>query len=161
MLVKSVRNFDCIGAVTCLSLLVILVTAQVLMRVIFLAPLIGAEELARYLLICVVFLGASFSERAGGQIRMEELLNLLPKSLKLFLQILIQSSAIIVFFIVSVGSIITLIENLKNRTATLSIPFPIFILPTVIGFCLLTLEYGKSLVRLVKSLSTPKDSQKG
>ena len=45
----------------------------------------------------------------------------------------------------------TLLENLRNRTATLSMPFPLFILPTVLGFVLLTLEYGILFISFLKN----------
>ncbi|MFQ3621504.1 MAG: TRAP transporter small permease [Spirochaetales bacterium] len=130
-----------------LGVLIVLVALQVIMRVIFLSPLVGAEELARYFLICVVFLGAPFAARSGGHIRMEEILQKLPIKIRILITILIHLTATIVFGVVATGSVITMLNNLKNRTATLSIPFPIFILPTVIGFILLTYEYGRFLFK--------------
>ncbi|MCX7787639.1 MAG: TRAP transporter small permease [Spirochaetes bacterium] len=139
------REFDRYLSTSILGALILLVALQVVMRVIFLSPLIGAEELARYFLICVVFLGAPFAARTGGHIRMEELLQRFPLKLRTGISFLICLSAVLVFGIVSVGSVITLLRNLQNRTATLSIPFPIFIAPTVLGFVLLTFEYTRTL----------------
>ena len=42
------------------------------MRGIFNVPMSGAEELARYFLITLTFIAASYVTREGGQIRMEE-----------------------------------------------------------------------------------------
>ena len=41
------------------------------MRGVFNVPLAGAEELAKYFLICLTFLAASYVTAEGGQIRME------------------------------------------------------------------------------------------
>ena len=46
--------------------------AQIVMRSIFNVPMSGAEELARYFLICLTFLAAPLVTLGGGQIRMEE-----------------------------------------------------------------------------------------
>ena len=145
------REFDRYVSTILLGVLIILVALQVVMRVVFLSPLIGAEELARYFLICVVFMGAPFAARTGGHIRMEELIQRFPKKTQRFIFAVIHLLAALVFAITTVGSVITLLNNLKNRTATLSIPFPIFIFPTVLGFLLLTYEYSRILYRLVKN----------
>ena len=42
------------------------------------ADVSGAEELARYFLICLTFLGVVVGDLEGGQIRMEEFQALLP-----------------------------------------------------------------------------------
>jgi TRAP-type C4-dicarboxylate transport system permease small subunit len=54
-----------------LALLIVTPLAQIVMRGIFNVPMSGAEELARYFLICLTFLAASYVTREGGQIRME------------------------------------------------------------------------------------------
>ena len=55
-----------------LAALVITPLAQITMRGIFNVPMSGAEELARYFLICMTFLAAAYVTQQGGQIRMEE-----------------------------------------------------------------------------------------
>ena len=55
-----------------LALLVLTPLAQVAMRGIFNVPMSGAEELARYFLISLTFIAASYVTEQGGQIRMEE-----------------------------------------------------------------------------------------
>lgn len=146
----AIRELDSYGSTVLLGVLIILVALQVVMRVVFVSPLIGAEELARYFLICVVFLGAPVAARTGGHIRMEELIQRFPEKIRRSIYILIHLSAVLVFAIITAGSVITLLNNLKNRTATLSIPFPIFIFPTVLGFFLLTYEYTRILYRMAK-----------
>ena len=136
------RNLDRNITAVIFVALMVLVVIQIIMRVIFLAPLVGAEELVRYFLICIIFIGAPFAARNGGHIRMEEFQAMLPKPLRRVVRFLSFLSAVVVFGIVSYSSVLTLFQNINNRTATLSMPFWIFILPTVFGFLLLTMEYG-------------------
>ena len=66
--------------------LVITPLAQITMRGIFNVPMAGAEELARYFLICLTFIGASYVTEQGGQIRMEEFQVLIPPKPRWYLQ---------------------------------------------------------------------------
>ena len=61
-----------------LAALVVTPLAQIVMRGIFNVPMAGAEELARYFLIAMTFLAASYVTEQGGQIRMEEFQGMLP-----------------------------------------------------------------------------------
>ncbi|MFL5177094.1 MAG: TRAP transporter small permease, partial [Microvirga sp.] len=61
-----------------LAALIITPLAQIVMRGIFNVPMSGAEELARYFLITLTFVAASYVTRQGGQIRMEEFQGLIP-----------------------------------------------------------------------------------
>ncbi len=136
------RNTDRNIATAALFAMVLLVFAQVVMRVVFLAPLVGAEELVRYLLIGVVFIGMPYATRSGGQIRMEEMQSMFPKWIRLSIRFLAFTGGVVVFGTVAAASIITTLHNLRNTTATLSIPFWIFFLPTILGFVLATFEYA-------------------
>jgi TRAP-type C4-dicarboxylate transport system permease small subunit len=73
---------------------------------------------------------------------MEEIQMWLPFRIRYAIRLLAFLGAVVAFGIVSYASILTLMQNLNNRTATLSMPFYIFIFPTVLGFILLTMEYA-------------------
>ena len=73
-----------------LAALVVTPLVQITMRGVFNVPLAGAEELAKYFLICLTFLAASYVTREGGQIRMEEFQFLLPAKPRLVLQLAIE-----------------------------------------------------------------------
>ena len=162
-----IRNADRNLATVSLILLTLLVFAQVVMRVVFLSPLVGVEEFIRYLLIWVVFIGMPYTTRLGDQIKMEELQTFMPKWFRFGLRICILISAVVTFAIVAVAAVITTLKNLQNTTATLSIPFWIFFLPTVLGFILVTFESVVRGLRLWRSSgddpeeSTGTDSNNG
>ncbi|HUZ17177.1 MAG TPA: TRAP transporter small permease [Spirochaetia bacterium] len=152
------RESDRNVAVLALFVMILLVLAQVIMRVVFLAPLVGAEEFVRYLLIWVVFIGAPFATRRGGQIRMDELQNFMPKAVRYAVRLLSFISGVGVFGIIALSAIITTLHNLTNRTATLSIPFWIFFLPTILGFVLATLESALLFFGFLKNPERGMDS---
>ena len=120
--------------------LIITPLAQITMRGIFNVPMGGAEELARYFLICLTFIGASYVTEQGGQIRMEEFQALIPPRARWYLQLTIELAGALMFATMFVASLATISDNLQNQTATLEMPFWLFMGPLTIGTLLLVLE---------------------
>jgi TRAP-type C4-dicarboxylate transport system permease small subunit len=123
-----------------LAALVVTPLAQITMRGVFNVPLAGAEELAKYFLICLTFLAASYVTREGGQIRMEEFQFLLPPKPRWILQLAIEVSGVAVFGVLFVASVVTVTRNLNSVTPVLEIPFLLFFAPLVLGSLLLVVE---------------------
>jgi TRAP-type C4-dicarboxylate transport system permease small subunit len=140
---KLLFNLDVILASLSLALLLFTVILQVILRSIFDAPLMGAEELTRFMVICVILFPLAYTERCNGHIVMEELQNLLPSLIKKSLRFLIEFFTTAVYLVVTLSAIQVLINNANNMTATLEIPFWIFFLPNVLGFL------GISVLRIV------------
>lgn len=138
--------------VVCLLLLAALIftpSLQIVMRGVFDVPMSGAEELARYFLIALTLMGAAQVTREGGQIRMEEFQALLPARLRFALQVLIELCAVGMFGLMAVAAAVAISQNLNNQTATLEMPYWLFMAPLGLGMALLTLE---SLLQLVRTL---------
>ena len=133
----------------CLALLALLIAtplAQILMRGVFNVPMSGAEELARYFLITLTFVASSYVTLEGGQIRMEEFQGLVPPRPRWLLQLGIELSGIALFGLMCVAGAITIANNLSNKTATLEMPFWLFMGPLVVGSALLVVETLMTLV---------------
>ncbi len=127
----------------CLALLFLLIAtplAQIVMRSVFNVPMSGAEELARYFMICLVFLGAPLVTLWGGQIAMEEFQVLIPARPRWWLQLLIELAGIALFALVAVATVVTIRNNMSNQTATLEMPFWLFMAPLGVGALLLVVE---------------------
>lgn len=129
-----------------LAALVVTPLAQITMRGVFNVPLAGAEELAKYFLICLTFLAASYVTREGGQIRMEEFQFLLPPKPRWILQLAIEACGVAVFGVLFVASVVTVTRNLNSVTPVLEIPFWLFFAPLVLGSLLLVAETLAMLV---------------
>jgi TRAP-type C4-dicarboxylate transport system permease small subunit len=129
-----------------LAALVVTPLAQITMRGVFNVPLAGAEELAKYFLICLTFLAASYVTHQGGQIRMEEFQFLLPPKPRWILQLAIEVSGVAVFGVLFVASVVTVTRNLNSVTPVLEIPFLLFFAPLVLGSLLLAVETLAMLV---------------
>jgi TRAP-type C4-dicarboxylate transport system permease small subunit len=137
----------------CLVLLAALIVTpllQIVMRGIFNVPMSGAEELARYFLICLSFIGASYVTREGGQIRMEEFQVLIPPTPRWLLQMVIELSAVVIFAVFFVASVVTISNNLRNQTATLEMPFWLFMGPLAVGSLLLIVESAALFIHTLR-----------
>ena len=133
----------------CLALLFLLIAtplAQIVMRSVFNVPMSGAEELARYFMICLVFLGAPLVTLWGGQIGMEEFQALIPARPRWWLQLLIEVAGIALFLLIAVATAVTIRNNMSNQTATLEMPFWLFMAPLGVGALLLVVETAMKLV---------------
>lgn len=125
-----------------LALLVLTPLAQIVMRGIFNVPMAGAEELARYFLITLTFVSASYVTQQGGQIRMEEFQAVIPPRPRWLLQLSIELAGVAMFGVLFVAGLITIGNNLNNQTATLEMPFWLFMGPLAVGSFLLVIETG-------------------
>lgn len=129
----------------CLALLFLLIAtplAQIVMRSVFNVPMSGAEELARYFMICLVFLGAPLVTLWGGQIGMEEFQALIPARPRWWLQMAIELAGVALFLVLAVACAVSIRNNMTNQTATLEMPFWLFMAPLAIGSLLLVVETG-------------------
>jgi TRAP-type C4-dicarboxylate transport system permease small subunit len=140
-----------------LAALIVTPLAQITLRGVFNVPLAGAEELAKYFLICLTFLAASYVTREGGQIRMEEFQFLLPPKPRWILQLVIEVCGIAVFGVLLVASVVTVTRNMNSVTPVLEIPFWLFFAPLVAGSALLVVE---TLAMLVHTWRTRRPEEK-
>src|SRR5215218_4101087 len=107
-LLAGVRTLVRWLSLTLLAALIVTPLAQIVMRGIFNVPMSGAEELARYFLITLTFVAASYVTRQGGQIRMEEFQGLVPPQPRWWLQLLIELCGIAMFGVLCAAAFITI-----------------------------------------------------
>ena len=139
---KAVRGLSLL----LLAALIVTPLAQITMRGVFNVPLAGAEELAKYFLIALTFVAASYVTHAGGQIRMEELQALVPARPRWVLQLVIEACGVGVFGVLFVASVVTVTRNMNSVTPVLEMPFWLFFAPLVAGSLLLVVETAVMLL---------------
>ncbi|MBP8674921.1 MAG: TRAP transporter small permease [Acetomicrobium sp.] len=145
---RLIRNLDKYLGSLILYFMVIIVVVQVVLRSLFSIPLIGAIELAQYSLIAITFVSASYATRDGEHIRMTEMQKMLPKKMQFIIEFSTRLSGALCFAIVSYSAIVSTLKNFWNITP-LGMPVPVFFLPTIVGFVLLSLEYFIETVQMI------------
>jgi TRAP-type C4-dicarboxylate transport system permease small subunit len=116
---------------------------QIIMRYFFGAPIVGAEELTRFLLILLVFLGFPLVISAGENIVMGELRASLSVGWRRALDLATSLAAIAGCGFLAWVTWDSIFLNLGNKTPTLGIPFYLFLGAGLVAFA------GATIVHLV------------
>jgi len=88
---KSNKVFDYLG-VACISLILILVVVQVVMRYVFNFPLVWSEELAVYSMVWLTFIGSALATKDKEHITVTIVTEFLPKKIR---RVVMQMSRVI------------------------------------------------------------------
>ena len=92
---ERVVQYALVGMVALMTIIIIL---QVFMRYLFLCSLSWSEEVARYLMIWVSFLGASLALKMGFHIGVEFVVTRIPKNVKVWVNL--AAKLAILFFLI-------------------------------------------------------------
>jgi len=138
------------GSLAMLIAMVSLPFIQVVSREIFATPIIGVEELARFMLICSVFLALPYVISAGANIRMEEIVAMFPAGVVRAAKILGAATATATFAAIAVASFVAIGGNLDNSTPTLGIPYWIFLGAAFVSFAMSTLECAIQTAKIIQ-----------
>ena len=138
------------GSLAMLVAMVALPFIQVMAREVFASPIVGAEEFARFMLICTVFVALPYVVSAGANIRMEEFLGFLPRGVVRGVQLAIAAIAVATFAVAAVSSVVAIRSNLDNATPTLGIPYWIFLGAAFVGLTMTTVECAVQFVKALR-----------
>lgn len=127
------------------AVMIALPAVQVVLREWLGAPFVGAEELTRFMLICVVFITFPYVVASGSNIRLEEGLNLLPAGLQRFLHVGIAASGALALAVAAASIAVATARNLQNATPTLGLPYYVFFSAAFIGLAAAALETALQL----------------
>ena len=116
---------------------------QIVLRYFFSAPIVGADELTRFLMILLVFLGYPLVVKAGENIVMGELRSSLPQGWRNALDLATSVLAIGGCGFLTWVTWDSIFLNLGNKTPTLGIPFYLFLGAALVAFA------GATIVHLV------------
>jgi TRAP-type C4-dicarboxylate transport system permease small subunit len=132
-----------------MAVMILLPVTQVILREGLRSPFIGAEELARFMLICVVFITLPYVVASGASIRMEELVDVFPRSIRRGLRVIMTATAAIGFGVAAFSVAVATLRNLNNATPTLGIPYWVFFSAAFLGLFLASIE---SVIQFAKAL---------
>lgn len=122
-----------VGVALLLGLVGIL-AVQIVLRDVFLAPVVGLEEVTRMLMILMVWIAYPLVVSAGENIVMAELKAGLPARLRRGADLAIGLACAIAALIMVWATWQALAANPRNMTPTLGIPFWIYLASAAFGF---------------------------
>jgi TRAP-type C4-dicarboxylate transport system permease small subunit len=141
-LLRPVRVCLRMAGLLILTVLIATPALQVFMRQFLGMPMVGAEELSRFMLISVVMITVPYTISSGASVRMEEFLNVLPDRIQWLVRLAISLLGFAAFCLASWSVLVATLNNLNNETPTLGIPYFIFFSATAVGFFFAAIEFA-------------------
>ncbi|MDF2096465.1 TRAP transporter small permease [Aquibaculum arenosum] len=130
-----------------LAVMVALPVLQVVLREFTPFTFVGAGELTRFMLICIVFITLPYVAASGVSIRMEELTADMRAQWGKALRMLIAASGMVGFGVAAWSVGLATLRNLNNATPTLGIPYWVFFSAAFVGLLFAALECAIQMVK--------------
>ena len=159
-LLRVLDHFEEIIGCTVLVVMVVLLVIQVTLRYIFNTAISQAEEISRYCLIWMAFIGASYGAKKRTHVEMGFLVDLLipSKTIKRWYQAMVDLIIVVIFLLLLPESIKFIILQMNSTSPTipqLSLAVVYVILP--VGIALMGLRYA---VHIINGIRGKKDVEK-
>lgn len=145
-IVERIEEWLLAGAILLMALLTI---ANVVARTAFGTSLAFAEELSQFAIICVTFIGLSYSTSRGRHIRMTALYDQLGVRWRKRLMILITGSTAVLMLLLTWYALryLSTVYQLGSVSPVLQVPLYLAYLAAPLGFVLTAIQYALALVR--------------
>ena len=119
------------------GIIVAIVTAEVTLRYLFSHSMIFTEELSRYLMVWIVFLGSALAIRDGSHIRIQILVNRLGPRLQQIVKLAADALIIAFLIFITVEGLKILPRQLQQMCITIDISLFYFYLAIPVGSILM------------------------
>lgn len=129
--------------------IVSVMTAHVVLRYFFKAPLVWAEEACRYMFVWITFMSIGYCVRNNMLLNVDALLSKLPYSLRTITEVIssILTLALFVILLYKSYSVVLVISNSGQKSPALGIPMQYIYGSSLVGFFLGTFRYIQFLIR--------------
>ena len=135
-----------------LIVMTIVMGVQVVMRYVFNESLTWSEELVRYLFVWSAFISIGYCIKNGLSIRIDQFVNMLPKSRERVLWVITQVVMLAFFCYVFIFSIDVFEATYGSgqKSPALLLPFYLVQMSVVLGFGLAVIRIIQNLIKAVK-----------
>lgn len=141
------KHFEEIFLVILLSMIVIVMLYQIIRRYVFNSSLEWSEEFCRYAFVWFIFLALPYSIRLGSELRMDAVINLLPKHGLCILRVALSGVCLAFAAYLFIQSIITF----QGAVATGEISSGLH-LPTQYVYLSMVPGFGLSVIRYIQQI---------
>ncbi|WP_042349413.1 TRAP transporter small permease [Bacillus massiliigorillae] len=150
---KAINGINKVSAFltsTFLVLMVILVFIQIVSRIIFQSSFSWTEEVSRYLMIWLTFIGAAFSFQHGAHVGVELLTSKLPAKVSAILQVFVAILCMILFYVMIVKGLELVDHSSLQHSPALRLPMSFVYLIIPISGVLMALNMIDITIKNVK-----------
>lgn len=147
-LIMAIEGIEVMLLSFSVAALAILLIANVIARTFF-RSLYFADEIARFLMILMTFVGISYAARKARHIHMGAFLDLMPARVeKIFIFIISAVSAILMFMLsVFAWQYMAQMRTMGQTTSALQVPYWTFVIIVPIGFALAGVQYVRTIIK--------------
>lgn len=135
-------------------LMSIIIFIQVIMRYVFQNSLVWSEELSRYMFIWLIYFAVSYTARREKHIRIDAAINLYPKKLRPYIEIL--SELIVLGFSVFIAvTAVTVFHKITwsgQLSPAMRIPMQYVYAAPLVGFVLTAIRQVQCILRRIKAI---------
>lgn len=135
-------------------LMSIIIGIQVVMRYVFQNSLVWSEELSRYMFIWLIYFAVSYTARREKHIRIDAAINLYPKKLRPYIEIL--SELIVLGFSVFIAvTAVTVFHKITwsgQLSPAMRIPMQYVYAAPLVGFVLTAIRQVQCILRRIKAI---------
>ncbi|ADQ13963.1 TRAP transporter small permease [Halanaerobium hydrogeniformans] len=157
---KFIKNFEEYLSCFFISITVILVIINVIMRYIFNSGIFWTEELATYSFVWSVFIGASAAYKKRMHIGIDLLTRIVPKKLKELSKMLINFFMVLINGYIAYLSVIFVLESVGRPTPVLGISSAFVNASLLVSFSLMTFHAAHFFIKnLLIFLSDEKEKK--
>ncbi len=140
----------------------IIIFIQVIMRYVFQNSLTWSEELARYMFVWLVYFAVSFTARREKHIRIDAAINLYPKKIRPYIEIL--SEIIVLAFSVFIAITgVTVFQKITwsgQISPASGLPMQFVYVAPLVGFVLTAIRQIECIIKRIKNLNKPEEVSK-
>lgn len=133
---------------------------DVIGRYVFSMPLKGTFSVSEIMIVFFVYMGLTYVEAKGGNIRIDALSKYLPRTWQDVLEILFIIGGLVIIALIIWQTFNTAAQALRYRQTALDYPIPIYPgkFAISVGFSLLFIQYFLNLLTKISSLASRKES---
>ena len=153
LLSRLIEGLIILGAGT----IVTIVTTEVILRYLFSLSLIFTEELSRYLMVWIVFLGSALAIRDGAHININALIKRFNPHVQKYMHLAAHGLTLIFLVVITVEGLKILPRQLYQMCITINVSLFYFYLAIPVGSILMILF----LLPAVKKIVTGKPEKRG
>lgn len=140
-------------------LMSIIIFIQVVMRYVFGSSLTWSEELARYLFVWLVYFSVAYTAKRQAHIRIDAAINLYPKALRPWIEIL--SEVIVLIFSIFIAyTSITVFQKISASgqiSPALHIPMQFVYAAPLVGFVLTAIRQVQCIIKKFREMHEIKE----
>ena len=155
LLSRLVEGLVILGA----TVIVAMVTTEVVLRYVFSHSLIFTEELSRYLMVWIVFLGSALAIRDGSHIRISILVNRLSPRLQQHMRLAAYCLTLIFLLVITIEGLKILPRQLYQMCITIDISLFYFYLAIPVGSILMIIFLLPSIRKFLFKKKQTADSK--